>query len=128
EEKLGSSMVQVSSVPAGKTTSLDAALPGKARSAAPRSKHKTLAFILQFLFWSCADSANSGRRSWRRPRDSPVRRRLAARAAAAIGDSLLTLAGKHGRSRNFALCKNRAQPSDAIFFQNGCTSSGPEVS
>jgi hypothetical protein len=54
-------MIHVSSEPAGTTMSLAAALPGKATSAAPRTKHKTLAFIsISFRLFGF-DSANSFR-------------------------------------------------------------------
>jgi hypothetical protein len=48
EEKFGSSIMQVSSVPAGKTTSFAMALPVKP-SASATHRNKTLAFIVELL-------------------------------------------------------------------------------
>jgi len=48
EEKFGSSMMQLSSVPAGKTTSLALASPGNARTAIMRyNKERNLVFIFR---------------------------------------------------------------------------------
>src|SRR5215472_8439802 len=66
DEKFGSDIVHVNSVPAGKTMSLVAAPAGKASSAAPKTKHNLFAFIFLILplFGSCVDSADSGGRGW----------------------------------------------------------------